>query len=74
LDADDVWEPTKLEKQLASIEPDVVAVHTNYYSFGGRSAVRDVSLVPESERYTPEGIVRHYPFNSSSMLVRRDVS
>ncbi|MDH3426987.1 MAG: glycosyltransferase [Gemmatimonadota bacterium] len=36
LDADDVWEPTKLERQLAAVadRPDVVCVFTDFYTFG----------------------------------------
>lgn len=36
LDADDVWLPTKLERQLAAVEgrPDVVCVFSDFYRFG----------------------------------------
>ncbi|MFQ5529095.1 MAG: glycosyltransferase family 2 protein, partial [Gemmatimonadota bacterium] len=38
LDADDVWEPSKLERQMAAATAaggDVVCVYTDFYTFGG---------------------------------------
>ncbi len=48
LDADDVWAPTKLERQWARIAAgpsDLVCVHCNYYFFGLRTGE---SMVPDA--------------------------
>lgn len=74
LDADDVWKPEKLKKQVAEIAEDVVCVCTNYYRFGSRTGVRDFSEIPEEIRYRLEHIPRLRPFNSSALLVRRSHS
>lgn len=70
LDADDIWMPEKLDRQLALVAPDVIAVHTNYYEFGRRSAIRDYSATPEAERYTPDNML-FTPLFPSSVIVRK---
>ncbi len=48
LDADDIWEPTKLERQMAAVadQPEVVCVFTDFYTFGeGRE--NQVELRPD---------------------------
>lgn len=72
LDADDVWEPNKLEMQLAALEPDVVACHTNYYNFGTTNNRNEESLAPPGvDPYTPVNILTNSPFNMSALMVRR---
>jgi glycosyltransferase involved in cell wall biosynthesis len=64
LDADDVWEPEKLEAQIdvARRDPDVGCIHTNFRYFG----------LSEEMPPVPEG-VRRNDFNLATMLLRRQV-
>jgi glycosyltransferase involved in cell wall biosynthesis len=73
LDSDDVWQPTKLEKQLAASGGDVIACHTNYYNFGLGNSVDDVSHVPDAVRYGVVHIAIHVPILPSCLMVRRDL-
>lgn len=77
LDADDLWTPTKLEKQvarLAAAGPDVGLVYTLF-----RVIDADDRLLPTQERYRPEGWVflqqsrQNFVANGSSILMRRSV-
>ncbi len=70
LDADDVWEPTKLEKQIAALRPGVACVHTEWSGFGARTTASDVRAVSEPERYSPESLLlERWHFNTSTLLV-----
>jgi glycosyltransferase involved in cell wall biosynthesis len=71
LDADDVWQPDKLERQLAVAADDTIAVHTNYFHFGGDDRVYDVSTIPPDVRYRLETVARTIPIRLSSLMVRR---
>jgi glycosyltransferase involved in cell wall biosynthesis len=72
LDADDVWKPEKLEKQLAVAADDVVCIHSNWFHFGREELARDVSDVPPQQRYAVEELLNwNNPFQISTMLVRR---
>lgn len=73
LDADDRWEPTKLEHSAAAIAPDVVCVHTAYYKFGDVSGVVDRSPVPPHRRYDPRHLALRNFIPPSSAMVRRSV-
>lgn len=74
LDADDLWKPEKLERQLEAAKPDVVAVHTNWHVFGTREFVYDVSTIPEDRRYSVEQLCTSTnPFHISSLMVRREL-
>lgn len=75
LDADDLWHPEKLARQLAVADDDVVAVHTNYCYFGEREQSIDVSTVPPVDRYDVARLwlLQNQHFNMSSLLVRRDL-
>jgi glycosyltransferase involved in cell wall biosynthesis len=77
LDADDLWLPTKLEKQVARMAaagPDVGLVYTLF-----RVIDPDDRLLPTQQRYRPEGWVflqqsrQNFVANGSSILVRRSV-
>jgi len=54
LDADDVWRPQKLQRQLAMTAADVLGVHTNFYLFGARNKLFEFSHIPVAERYSLE--------------------
>ncbi|GAB6164120.1 hypothetical protein JCM19992_01200 [Thermostilla marina] len=70
LDADDLWAPTKLARQLeTAAEADVV--HTNFYFFGDMDGRVDLAAIPESRRYTPAHVAEDNPFRISSLLVSR---
>ena len=74
MDADDLWQPEKLERQLAAVEPDVVGVHTNWHNFGARDEIKDSSHVPAEQRYSPEGVLKYgNMIHVSSLIVRRDL-
>ncbi len=80
LDADDVWKPSKLERQLAAVTQDpspdeIVAVHTNIFVFGIRSDVTRFETIDPTTRYSPVQLAKLNVFRSpSAMLVRRDCS
>ncbi len=75
LDADDVWLPTKLERQFQLLEDDPKAnfLFANYYVWNGR-----VDLIPRYSRRSkfPEGEVLHRlrdwnVFGTSTVVVQR---
>lgn len=73
LDADDVWKPEKLEKQLGIAHSGVTAVHTAFFTFGDDSSIIDPGKQPPEERYSLRRIcVTGNPCAPSSLLVRRD--
>lgn len=75
LDADDLWRPTKLERQIerAEKEGDLVAIHTNYFQFGAADRVIDLSETAPELLYSLAYLVGSTPILLSSLLVRRDL-
>ena len=74
LDADDLWKPTKLQKQLGAVEPGVICVHTEWYGFGARDEVSHVADVPAEERYTVERLFKGgFDFGMSGVMVARSL-
>lgn len=73
LDADNLWKPTKLEKQCEAIGPGVVCVHTNTFLFGTEDGVVDVSRTSPEIRYSIGHVCVSNPISPSSILVRRDL-
>jgi glycosyltransferase involved in cell wall biosynthesis len=72
LDADDVWEPTKLDQQVQvlSERPSLVCVHTGFYLFGAK---RDIPPIPEAVsrgNYSVETLLLKTLINSSTAMVR----
>ena len=77
LDADDIWDPQKLELQLSAIrkEPDTVCVHTNYYIFG-----KEGKLIPSCKPeallagdYRIETMLLECLIHTSTAMVRQDI-
>ncbi|MGQ9606919.1 MAG: glycosyltransferase family 2 protein [Thermogutta sp.] len=75
LDADDLWHPDKLARQLAAVRAHaaVDCVHTNWWYFGRQNGRVDVSTVDPAERYRPGRVAAENPFRISSLLVRREL-
>jgi glycosyltransferase involved in cell wall biosynthesis len=73
LDADDLWAPTKLERQLACIGDQVACVHTNYYVFGAEDLVVDASTISPEVRYSIPHLCQEFSIHISSLLVRRSM-
>lgn len=76
LDADDVWLPEKLARQLAAVDSDeVVCVHTNLYYFGDRQGLLLLDHSVGNRRYELENLAKRNAFATpSTMLVRRSNS
>ncbi len=75
LDADDIWKPEKLQRQMAAAEDGVVAVHSNLYFFGEREGETRLQDVDESLRYELSYAAAFNPFRCpSALLVRRSHS
>ena len=74
LDADDVWRPTKLERQVAAAADGILGVHTNYFRFGADESVIDHSTTPPAVLYRVEHLAAATPIFISSLMVRRDLS
>jgi glycosyltransferase involved in cell wall biosynthesis len=71
LDADDLWEPTKLERQVEAMSPSVIGIHTNVYMFGSQSGQMGGPVVSPSERYSLEYVAANSPLHPSSLVVRK---
>lgn len=75
LDADDVWAPAKLERQLQALTADRalagVGTCTQYISARGRALGRAGSpLSPEAQQRLARA--EHFPFPLSTLVARRD--
>ncbi|QDT34640.1 glycosyltransferase family 2 protein [Thalassoglobus polymorphus] len=74
LDADDLWAPEKLERQLSLIDETTVAVHTELQSFGTVDSQSNIAAIPESTRYQPFTVAVKNPIvTPSSLIVRRSL-
>jgi glycosyltransferase involved in cell wall biosynthesis len=73
LDADDVWLPEKLERQLECAGPDATALHTAYFYFGAGDGIVNLEAEPAEARYSVQRIcLVGNPCMPSSLLVRRE--
>ncbi len=71
LDADDLWAPTKLERQASLIRDDTVLIYTGVRSFDSQG---DRGEQPALDPLSARKILRHCnPITTSSVLVRREV-
>lgn len=73
LDADDLWTPDKIEKQIAQIEDGIVCIYTNFYTFGIRSKQFDYTKRSEAVRHSLVEIASGNAFSTSSVLLRGDI-
>ncbi len=72
LDADDLWEINKLEKQLEAAGSDFNAVHSNVYTFGSSESVSRIEEVAPDIRYSlEEAVVANPCWTPSSLIVKR---
>jgi glycosyltransferase involved in cell wall biosynthesis len=76
LDADDLWKPHKLQKQLAMVAPEVVAVHNNLYYFGDKQGETRIQSIAPEIRYSLAYLAASNVFKGpgSTLLVRRESS
>lgn len=75
LDADDVFEPRKLEIQVAAMRrrPEIALSHTSYYTMTADGTVVDrVKSASFSGRVYPE-IIAHCPIATPTVMVRREL-
>jgi glycosyltransferase involved in cell wall biosynthesis len=72
-DADDWWEPTKLEKQLAAAGPDTVLVHTAvvHHEPDGREVKLDTTGAARRVGWCTEALLEAHSCCHPSILVRR---
>jgi glycosyltransferase involved in cell wall biosynthesis len=74
LDADDIWEPTKLERQVSAVKPGFVAMGTQYYRFGeGQTSTTSFGEAKDAV-YTRRQIAVTFPTHLSSLIVRSGLS
>jgi glycosyltransferase involved in cell wall biosynthesis len=75
LDADDVWRPAKLARQVQALRmsTDLVCVHTGYYLFGATERVPELPTAVGIGRYEIEALLITPLVNTSTALVRADL-
>lgn len=73
LDADDVWHPEKLARQVAALDadPDLGLVGTDVFPWPG--GLPDPPVASAVTRYTTDAMLPNNPITTSSVLVRRAV-
>lgn len=75
VDADDLWLPNKLEKQLNLLVDNSAGAYTEVETFGTNSSVTRLAELTWKERHCPKNLAidNCYP-TPSALLVRRSVS
>lgn len=71
LDADDIWKPDKLQRQMDAVDDGTVCVHTWHYVFGAVSSEPPVPAEIVRNEYTLETLICTSLVHVSSAVVRR---
>lgn len=74
LDADDIWAPGKLKKQLALIEKNGMVICSTARELMNLDGTLTGYVIPVMEEYTFEDIVRENQINCSSVLMKAEVA
>ena len=73
IDHDDVWLPTKLEKQVPRFnDPDVDFVYGNYYQINADASQRHIgSIKPQPRGDVFRRFLKYYPVNLQTVMLRK---
>lgn len=76
LDADDLWLPEKLQRQIQVVrrDHDCRAVHTEYRILGTGTFASNYSALEPLQRYSPINIALNQVLQISTLIVKRDVA
>lgn len=74
LDADDIWAPGKLEKQLALLEQTGDVICSTARELMTPQGTLTGCIIPVKPFYTFAGLKTHNPINCSSVVLRTDVA
>lgn len=74
LDADDIWEPGKLRKQLAMLEKTGAVLCCTARELMTPDGTLTGRVIPVKETITYKELLRHNSINCSSVLIRREVA
>jgi glycosyltransferase involved in cell wall biosynthesis len=73
LDADDLWEPTKLAEQVAIIDPTLIGIGTWYYKFGENVSYPGPYGDPKEPYFRLKQLLISNLLHLSSLIVRNGV-
>ncbi|MCZ2341844.1 MAG: glycosyltransferase family 2 protein [Bacteroidales bacterium] len=75
VDADDLWETTKIEQQLQAVQnhPEIVLVFTGYRMFGAANHLAPIPPAQVAGDFCRPDTFFRYAFSPSSAMVRRDL-
>ncbi len=74
LDADDIWAPEKLSKQISLIESGNYALCATARELINQNGVSLGRIIPVKERITYKELLKHNCINCSSVLLKTDIA